>query len=256
MLILTKLLVFDNGCELVFNGNITSTDLMENPNLYTDKLNRWSSHILMAAMLEGLPRGTRVLDVGAASGVLARICANRGYLMRGIEPNASWLRNSRDLYIDIFEGSLEQTPDDYLQGFDAVVCGDVLEHLVHPEEQLSRLVKAQPSDTTFIFSVPNIANVWVRVNLLFGHFDYADKGLLDRTHLHFYTRKSFLSLILGAGLEIKRIKATPIPLDLIAPFFSQNALGRGIFHMLAILTMVWPTMLGYQWVAKATTLSN
>jgi 2-polyprenyl-3-methyl-5-hydroxy-6-metoxy-1,4-benzoquinol methylase len=229
---------------------------MENANPYTDKLNRWSSHNRIAAMLEGLPRGTRVLDVGAASGTLARICADRGYVMRGIEPNASWLGNSRDLYSEVYEGSLEQTPDTYLAGHAAVVCGDVLEHLVLPENQLERLVKAQPDGCIFIISVPNFANLWVRINLLFGHFDYADKGILDRTHLHFYTRKSLLTLLRGAGLDNIRQQATPIPLDLIAPYFTQKSLGRGLFYLLAQLTTWWPTLLGYQWVAKATKLTN
>lgn len=202
-------------------------------------------------MLEGLPRSARILDVGAASGTLARMCANRGYILRGIEPNASWLSEARSLYTDIYEGTLEQTPEAFLAGYDAIVCGDVLEHLVKPEEQLRRLVKAQLGSCIFIISVPNLANIWVRVNLLFGHFDYADKGILDRTHLHFYTRNSFLSLIRSAGLEMKRIEATPIPLDLVAPFFNQTMLGRGIFRILAKFTMWWPTMLGYQWVALA-----
>ena len=116
---------------------------MENANPYTDKLNSWSSHNRIAAMLAGLPSESRVLDVGAASGTLARVCAGRGYIMRGIEPNGIWLEKSRNLYSEIFEGSLEQAPDSYLAGHSAVVCGDVLEHLVQPEAQLKRLVKAQ-----------------------------------------------------------------------------------------------------------------
>jgi 2-polyprenyl-3-methyl-5-hydroxy-6-metoxy-1,4-benzoquinol methylase len=229
---------------------------MENANPYTDKLNRWSSHRLIASMLEGLPRGARVLDVGAASGTLARLCADRGYVMRGIEPNASWLGNSLNLYSELYEGNLEQTPDTYLEGHAAVVCGDVLEHLVHPENQLERLINAQPDGCIFINSVPNFANLWVRLNLLFGHFEYADKGILDRTHLHFYTRKSFLAILRGAGLEIIRQQATPIPLDLIAPFFTQKSLGRGLFYLVAQLTTWWPTLLGYQFVVKACTSTN
>ncbi len=218
---------------------------------YQDKLNRWSSHSLIASMLNGLPRGARVLDVGASSGTLARMCANRGYKLRGIEPNADWLTDALDLYSEIYKCLLEQTPNTYLEGHDAVVCGDVLEHLFQPEKQLERLVSAQPDHCIFIISVPNIANLWVRLNLLFGRFEYADKGILDRTHLHFYTRKSFLSLLSVAGLKTQELKVTPIPLDLVAPTLLQNQLGGGLFAIYARLTNWWPTMLGYQFVAKA-----
>jgi 2-polyprenyl-3-methyl-5-hydroxy-6-metoxy-1,4-benzoquinol methylase len=235
----------------MFNGNIKLTDFMENANTYTDKLNRWSSHSRIATMLEGLPNGARVLDVGANTGILARICVERGYVIRGIEPNANWLGNARNYYKEVYEGRLEQTPDTYLEGHSAVVCGDVLEHLVHPEEQLQRLVKAQPDGCIFIISVPNVANIWVRLNILLGRFDYSERGILDRTHLHFYTRKTFISLLRDAGLEVQELHVTPIPLDLVAPFFANNRIGLGLFSLFAHLTMWWPTMFGYQWVAKA-----
>ena len=164
---------------------------MENLNPYIDKPNRWSSHSRIATMLEGLPKGARVLDVGAASGTLARLCAGRGYIIRGIEPNVNWLGDAVNNYEDMFEGTLEQTPSTYLAGYEAVVCGDILEHLVNPEEQLHRLVSAQQEDCLFIISVPNVANVWIRLKLLLGHFDYSDRGILDRTHLHFFTLKDF-----------------------------------------------------------------
>ena len=158
---------------------------MENINPYTDKPNCWSSHSRIATMLEGLPRGARVLDVGAGSGTLARLCTGRGYIIRGIEPNVNWLGDAVNLYEEVFEGTLEQTTDTYFAGHEAVVCGDVLEHLINPEEQLKRVVNAQREDCFFILSVPNVANIWIRLNLLFGHFDYSDREIFDRTHLHF-----------------------------------------------------------------------
>jgi 2-polyprenyl-3-methyl-5-hydroxy-6-metoxy-1,4-benzoquinol methylase len=227
---------------------------MEKTNPYTDKPIRWSSHSRIATMLEGLPRGARVLDVGAASGTLARLCSGRGYIMHGIEPNVNWLGDAVNLYEEVFEGTLEQTPDTYLAGYEAVVCGDILEHLVNPEEQLQRLVSAQQENCIFVISVPNVANLWIRLNLLFGHFDYSNRGILDRTHLHFFTRKSFKILMQNSGLEVIENKATPIPLELVAPFFVINVFGKSLYALLAHLTMWLPTFLGYQFVAKARIL--
>ncbi len=218
---------------------------------YTDKLNRWSSHHLISRMLDGLPGGSRVLDVGTGSGILARLCAGRGYIIRGIEPNISWLGNARGLYTDVVEGRLEQTPDTFLEGQTAVVCGDILEHLVSPEQQLHRLVRLQPEGCLFVISVPNVANFWIRLSLLFGRFDYTERGILDRSHLYFFTRKTFLHMLDATGLTVMELQVTPIPLDLVSPFFSQSILGRGLFNLYGLLARYWPTLLGYQFVAKA-----
>ncbi len=219
---------------------------------YTDKPNRWSSHSKIAAMLEGLPRGARVLDVGCGSGMLARMCDGRGYILTGIEPDADQSAEAYQQYSEIITSSLEDTPDQLLAGYEAVVCGDVLEHLLRPEEQLRRLVQAQSNKCIFIVSVPNIANIWVRLNLLRGKFEYAERGILDRTHLHFYTRKTFMQLLHDAGLKILEVEATPIPLDLAAPSFSLSAAGKALFWILSRLAMISPGLFGYQWVAKAT----
>lgn len=224
---------------------------MNNRNPYQYKFNQWSSHQRIAAMLSGLPREARVLDVGAASGILARSCSGRGLSIYGIEPIATRIIEARDLYTDIFLGSLEQAPHDFISGYEAVVCGDVLEHLVNPEEQLFRLVNAQPDVCIFVISVPNIANVWIRLNLLIGRFNYTEMGILDKTHLHFYTRKTFLSLLHLVGLELEALHTTPIPLELVSPYFIHNPLGRMLNNFLIFLTGIWPTLFGYQWIALA-----
>lgn len=218
---------------------------------YPSKLNRWSSHYQIAEMMRGLSEGAHVLDVGAGSGILALMCKDMNFNIRGIEPNASWLGDTRNLYSEIYEGCVEQTPDVFIEGHSAVVCADVLEHLVNPEEQLLRVVNLQPEDSIFIISVPNIANIWIRLMLLFGHFDYCDRGILDRTHLRFFTRNSFINLLEKSGLSIRKLRVTPIPLDLVNPFFSNNSWGSRLFTLFARITNLWPTLFGYQWIAKA-----
>lgn len=218
---------------------------------YQDKLSPWSSHRVIAALLADLPPGARVLDVGAASGTLARLCAGRGFVLRGIEPAAEWIEAARPLYTELFTGGLEAAPEAFLQGQAAVVCGDVLEHLPQPEQALRRLAALQGAGCRFIISVPNVANLWVRLHLLGGNFDYAERGILDRTHLRFYTRKTFLGLLEAAGLSVQTLRATPVPLDLIHPFFTQKTAGRALFGALARVTGWRPTLLGYQWVALA-----
>jgi hypothetical protein len=98
--------------------------------------------------------------------------------------------------------------------------------------------------------VPNVANLWVRLNLLFGRFEYTDRGICDRTHLRFFTRKTLIALAENAGLEIQTIRATPIPLELVNGFFVTFP-GRILHSMLARCTSWFPTLLGYQFIVEA-----
>jgi hypothetical protein len=91
----------------------------------------------------------------------------------------------------------------------------------------------------------------VRINLLAGRFDYTDRGILDRTHLHFFTRRTFKAMLLSVGLVVAELRATPIPLNLVHPVFEQTPAGRSFHKGLAGCTTALPTLLGYQFVAKA-----
>jgi 2-polyprenyl-3-methyl-5-hydroxy-6-metoxy-1,4-benzoquinol methylase len=218
---------------------------------YEEKPDPWSSHSVIAGILSEYPPGTRILDVGSASGMMGRICNRRGLLFTGIEPVPEWAEESRPFYEGIIQQDLQHTDDTFLSGFRVVLCADVLEHMSVPEFQLSRLVRLQSSGTMFIVSVPNIANLWVRINLLVGKFDYMDRGILDRTHLRFFTYKSAKEMILSTGLLVNRVFPTPVPLNLISPFWRDRVLGRTLHGTLTALTKIFPRLLGYQFVITA-----
>jgi hypothetical protein len=74
----------------------------------------------------------------------------------------------------------------------------------------------------------------VRLSLLFGRFNYADRGILDRTHLHFFTRRTLVEFLENSGLAVQRIQPTPIPLALVHPFFQTTAAGRFLHRMLPL----------------------
>lgn len=224
--------------------------------LYVDKLDPWSSHSLIKASLNSYPPRTRILDIGTATGPLGKMCSHLGFIWRGIEPNPEWAKIARSYYDDILCSTLENAPTNFLRNNDVVICADVLEHMAYPERELSRLVSLQKDKTTFLISVPNIANLWVRINLLFGKFDYTECGILDNTHLRFFTRHTLLDMLLSSGLRVKMLNATPIPLNLINPIFEYSAWGRFFHRSVTWLTTIFPTLLGYQFVVKAKKTKN
>lgn len=217
---------------------------------YKDKPSPWSSHSRIASYLEMLPAQSKVLDVGTASGMLARRTWTHPLRFFGIEAVPEWAEIASPYYENLWTCSLEDAPEEALRGYDAVVLGDVLEHMSAPEEALKHLVDLQPIGSKFIISVPNTANLWVRLNLLVGRFDYTERGILDRTHLRFFTRKTLTDMVKNAGLDILSIQVTPIPLELVSPFFVSQP-GKVLHAIYSWITSLLPTLLGYQFVLEA-----
>jgi 2-polyprenyl-3-methyl-5-hydroxy-6-metoxy-1,4-benzoquinol methylase len=221
------------------------------PNLtYQDKPSPWSSHSRIIALLESFPSLSTVLDVGTASGMLARRNENTTLRFFGIEANAEWAAIASPFYEKIWGCPFDDVPDESLHDYDVIVLGDILEHMSSSDIVLNRLAGLQPKGCTFIISVPNVANLWVRLNLLLGRFDYTERGILDRTHLRFFTRKTLMSLVKNAGLRVNSIQVTPIPLELVSPFFTTS-LGVVFHAIFAWFTSLFPTLLGYQFIVEA-----
>lgn len=218
---------------------------------YVDKEDPWSSHAIVARWLRRLPEKSVILDIGTASGTMGRLCNGLGFIRKGIEPNIAWAEMARPYYEDFSITSIEDTGNEFIQRADAVILADVLEHLPDPETTLNRVVSLQQPECLILISVPNVANIWVRINLLFGRFEYSDRGILDRTHLRFFTRSSFRRLLDRCNLDTKQFQPTSIPLNMIHPFFRVNPIGRYLHHALAAVTQLFPSLLGYQFVVLA-----
>lgn len=218
---------------------------------YIDKVDPWSSHSILSKWLKGLPEKSIILDIGTASGTIGRFCDGLGFVRKGIEPDPKWAELAKPYYEFLSNKAIEEVDKEFIQGADAVILADVLEHLSEPETILKRVTNLQQPDCLIMISVPNVANIWIRLNLLLGRFEYSDRGILDRTHLHFFTRASFIRLLNQSNLEIIEFRSTPIPLTILNSFFETNPLGRFIHKVLATCTQLFPTILGYQFVVLA-----
>lgn len=154
-----------------------------------------------------------VLDVGGSSGYMGRELARRGarvvVIDNDVDAVAAARRDGVDAHlVDISHQDPPGKPSDY----DCVLCGDVLEHLADPAEALRRLRSFVAQSGRLVASVPNGANWALRLSLLAGRWNYTDRGLLDRTHLRNFTRRSFLETIRAGGFEVVETDVTcPIP---------------------------------------------
>jgi 2-polyprenyl-3-methyl-5-hydroxy-6-metoxy-1,4-benzoquinol methylase len=210
----------------------------------------YSSHSVILSHA-GDGNGRKLLDVGAAQGVLAQRFTQRGFEVTCIEGNAELAALVKRQCHEMIFADLDK-PLPVLNGtFDIIVYGDILEHLRNPLEVFEGFNRYLRPDGKVIVSVPNFAHLWVRLNLLFGRFEYADRGILDRTHLHFFTLRSFRDFLQEAGLEVEAIVATPVPLLLVVPERRHGGWLRVLHGVNATLARSWKTMFGYQFVAVA-----
>jgi len=166
----------------------------------------YSSHQKIVKYIES---GTTVLDVGCARGYLGKECKNKGCYVAGIEVDKEDASEA-GCYIDrVICGDVEKIYRnlDFDKLFDYIIFADILEHLKYPEIILDKFKKfLKPRKGKIIVSLPNVARIDIRLKLLFGMFEYQDGGILDKTHLRFFTLKSARTLISKTGYEIKKEK--------------------------------------------------
>jgi 2-polyprenyl-3-methyl-5-hydroxy-6-metoxy-1,4-benzoquinol methylase len=208
-----------------------------------------SSHQQIARLLrEFKPAFT--LDVGAAQGFLGQLTREAGLVIDAIEPRREWAEFARPHYRSIFATTVEQAelaPASY----DAIVCADVLEHVPDPAGVLRRLRQAAKPDARFIISVPNVAHLAIRMMLLFGYFPKMDRGILDRTHLHYFTRDTAEELLRQAGLRVEAFIATGVPLEEVWRTGRETWLFDKLVRLQHILIDLAPRLFGFQWIFVA-----
>ena len=132
-----------------------------------------------------------------------------------------------------------------------IVAGDVLEHLPRPEVLLGSLRSLLKPDGVLLLSLPNVANVTVRFGLLLGRFRYVPRGILDRTHLRFFTRATGRALLEENGYRVLSIDATAMPIELAFPALSRPPLAGVVRAAALAATNLAPTLFGYQFVYEA-----
>lgn len=221
------------------------------PNVYTFKDFEGSSHrILIKLIRRYAKRGGVLLDLGAAGGELGAAVRDHFRRTLGFEYQTDCLCDLRGRFDQALITDLE-TVKRLPPSIDAIVLADVLEHL-RDAPAILRLVRASLASGGFLFvSVPNIANITVRIGLMFGVFEYRDRGILDNTHLRFYTLRTIRREIENAGFRVMAVAGSSIPLRLIIGRFTPEPLLRLGERLLTFLTRMWQSLFAYQIIIVA-----
>lgn len=155
-------------------------------------------------------KNKKVLEVGCASGYMSRVLVEQfGCDVTGIEVDPEAAKMAREICSRVITGDLEtldirrELAEDR---FDVIICADVLEHLREPVRALSSLRPFLHPEGYVVASIPNIAHLSVVVDLILGRFTYRPLGLLDETHLRFFTRHSIVDCFDRAGFVITKLE--------------------------------------------------
>jgi hypothetical protein len=182
--------------------------------------------------------------------MLGQMLKGSGLEIDAVEPHPVWAEHARAHYRAVFNSGIEDAalPSNTYR---MVVCADVLEHTVDPVAAVKSLRAAATDDARFIISLPNVAHLSARLLLLLGRFPQMERGIFDRTHLHFYTRATAEAMLRSAGLEVLRARPTPVPLEQIWPRGRVHWLLRALMLAQRVGLLLAPALFGFQWIFVA-----
>jgi SAM-dependent methyltransferase len=151
----------------------------------------------------------KILDIGCGQGLTGKLFKEtfKASFVAGVEINPKVSEIAKSNLDEIHNLDLNNSSIPYLEdSFDLVILGDIIEHLIEPEKLLKEVYRLLKSDGQVVASIPNIRNIRVLIKLiLLGDWRYEGFGVLDRTHLRFFTKKSAIILFNNAGFKILRL---------------------------------------------------
>ncbi len=218
---------------------------------YELKPSEHSSHGVLLRWLESVPPA-EVLDVGCSDGQFAALAGAYGHAVTGVDLVKH--EGIADRVQTFVEADLNRgLPEEAGSGYRVVVAGDVLEHVVDPQQLLTDIAGRLASDGEVFVSIPNFAHWYPRAKVVSGRFDYDQRGPLDHGHVRFFTRRTFERLIKQCGLRIVERQTVGSPFDVVARGAADDRVARVAGRVAAAdraATRMWPTLFGYQFLYR------
>jgi 2-polyprenyl-3-methyl-5-hydroxy-6-metoxy-1,4-benzoquinol methylase len=217
---------------------------------YPIKRSRYSTHYY-ASRLVG--KNQRVLELGCGDGVFGAELVRNGNSVVGVDPEPKVAISAG--FGNVIRADLEQGLGEFArnsaQQFDRILMLDILEHLREPANILESAKALLAPRGKLIVSVPNTVNLTVRAMVMFGRFRYSDRGILDWSHLRFFTDASITDLLKKHGYRITARHYSVIPLERVIPMRSDSRLLRWANRVLRVITGLAPGLFAYEIVLAA-----
>jgi len=206
-------------------------------NFRPEKLGR---HNINRMAVEEVPANSFVLDVGCATGFMGKyLRESKNCKVFGVDNNIDEIRIAKTNLDQALLLDIERDRSQNLilnkserKKFDVILATSLIEHTADPEKVLKTMINLLKPGGKIVMSTPNIVHWSVRLNLLLGSFDYTDYGIMDETHLKFFTINSFKKLFEKAGLKVERIRI--------------DAEGGGLPRLSIALANLFPNLFAYQ----------
>ena len=212
---------------------------------YGLKQEEGSSHTIILDLLRAMPPG-KVLDVGCSSGLLSSQIRDMGHHVVGVDSVAE--PGVQERVDEFVQADLDDGLPDVGGEYDVVIAADVIEHVRKPEALLADMADKLSPSGRLIISTPNFGHWYPRMRVVSGTFDYDRRGILDETHLRFFTRRGLLRTLALARLTVEELRYTGLPLSVVQPGSTAHV-SRGLNVLDRLLVRARPTLFGYQFVA-------
>ncbi|MFZ2268215.1 MAG: methyltransferase domain-containing protein [Azonexus sp.] len=187
--------------------------------------NKNNAHTIAFDRINEISAGRKlaILEVGCSTGYFGAALVAHGHQVWGVEPSPLAAEEARKQLTFVHDGNIEGFfENNPTVKFDVIVFGDVLEHLVAPETVLQTSRAFLNHGGVVVASVPNVAHTAIRAMLLEGRWDYVDLGIMDRTHLRFYTRDSLVDLFSESAYLVRSVDAVRVSAEVVDELCAMN----------------------------------